>query len=158
MSDRPAAVCYCPKHDSDRGCIHGEIHHHQLSWVCRDSHVLKHRLDACTNLSGFSSTAVLRCDLSGPTSAVCSNYASGGGQISKGKPSTLSPNQIVYQAVEVTSTMNNTSTMPQTVTVTAQHTTTTSTTSSSTAGATATGGPWAMGGALGAGLLALAAM
>ena len=63
-----------------------------------------------------------------------------------------------YQAVDVTATKNNTATMPKTVTVTGKAKKT-STTSSSIAGVQTTpAAPWAMGGAVGAGLVALAAL
>ncbi|KAK6389956.1 hypothetical protein LTR65_006007 [Meristemomyces frigidus] len=90
-------------------------------------------------------------------SAVCTQFQSGGGNINR-QTTTLGASAILYQAIDVTQTINNTSTMPVTVTVTAKSSTT-STTSSSTAGVqTMSSGPWAMGGAVGAGLLALAAL
>lgn len=82
---------------------------------------------------------------------------SGGGIISK-TSTTLGASAILYQAVDVTATVNNTSTEPVTVTVTAKSSTTSSTSSSTAGVQTMTSGPWAMGGAVGASLIALAAL
>lgn len=104
-----------------------------------------------------SRAATINCDMSGYSSAVCTQAQLGGGNIQR-TSSTLGASQIVYQAVDVTQTINNTSTEPVTVTVAPSTTSTTSSTSSSTAGAQTANGPWAMGGAVGAGLVALAAL
>jgi hypothetical protein len=94
----------------------------------------------------------------GTTSASCNQRASGGGQVQQTNTA-IGSDQIVYQAIDVTATMNNTSTQPVTVTVTATPSST-SETSSSTAGAQITAGkqPWAIGGAIGACMLAIAAL
>ena len=71
---------------------------------------------------------------------------------------TIGADMILYQAIDVTATITNSSTIPVTVTVTATPSTTSSTSSSTAGVETMTSGPWAMGGAVGAGLLALAAL
>ncbi|KAK3072562.1 hypothetical protein LTR53_006616 [Teratosphaeriaceae sp. CCFEE 6253] len=101
-------------------------------------------------------SATLGCVFSNTDSAVCIQARIGGGNIDK-TTTTIGASQILYQAVDVTMTMNATGTGPMTVTV-APSTTSTSSTSSSTAGAKTASGPWAMGGAVGAGLVALAAL
>ena len=93
--------------------------------------------------------------MDGTTAATCQQAQRANGNINK-VTSTLAASQISYQAVNVISTLNNTSTLPVTVTVTA-NSTTTSSTSTSTAGVQ-TSGPWRVGGAIGAGVLALAAL
>ena len=97
--------------------------------------------------------------MTGTTAATCVQVQQGGGIINR-QTTTIGSDMIIYQAIDVTATINNTSTLPVTVTVTAKpSTTSTSTTSSSKAGVeTMTSGPWALGGAVGAGLLALAAL
>ncbi|KXL46028.1 hypothetical protein M433DRAFT_234332 [Acidomyces richmondensis BFW] len=107
--------------------------------------------------SNTAGSAVLDCTLTGSTSAMCSQGAEGGGYIQK-TSTKIGADQIVYQAVDVTATMNNTSTIPATVTVTAQQSTTSSTSSSTGLAPTMSSGPWAVGGAIGAGLVALAAL
>ncbi|KAK0267030.1 hypothetical protein LTR91_004673 [Friedmanniomyces endolithicus] len=100
--------------------------------------------------------ATLGCYFSNTDSATCVQARLGGGNIDK-TTTTVGASGITYQAVDVTQTMNNTSTQPVTVTV-APSTTSTSSTSSSKAGAQTSSGPWMMGGAVGAGVLALAAL
>lgn len=46
----------------------------------------------------------LGCSMANPTSAVCSEVASGEGMVEKGTTSALAPSQIVYHAVDVTAT------------------------------------------------------
>ncbi|WPG97499.1 Hypothetical protein R9X50_00027600 [Acrodontium crateriforme] len=106
-----------------------------------------------TNSGGV---ATLGCTLDGTTSAVCSNLARNGGNVAK-DTSTLGASQIKYQAISITQTINNTATLPVTVTVTPSSTSTSSSSSSGAANPTAAA-PWTLGGAVGAGLLALAAL
>jgi len=63
--------------------------------------------------SNTAGVATLECSLNGTTSATCTNVASGGGNIQRAS-TTIGTDQIVYQAVDITKTMNNTSTMPTT--------------------------------------------
>ncbi|KAK5126739.1 hypothetical protein LTR85_009673 [Meristemomyces frigidus] len=109
--------------------------------------------------SNSNGVASLACAMTGTTEAVCTQVQNGGGNINR-QSTTIGASAILYQAIDVTQTINNTSTMPVTVTVTAKSSTaSSSTTSSSTAGVqTMSSGPWAMGGAVGAGLIALAAL
>ena len=88
----------------------------------------------------------------------CHQNALGGGQV-RSTSQVLQSSDIVYQAVDITATLNDTATQPETVTVTAFPSTSTSETSSSTAGAiTRAGMQWELIGAVGGGLAALAAL
>jgi hypothetical protein len=95
------------------------------------------------------------CVATGTTSASCDAASSSDGNVQR-TTSILDASGINYVAVSVTATNNNTATQPVTVTVAPSSTTSSSSTSSAAAQTAA--GPWAMGGAIGAGLVALAAL
>ena len=97
----------------------------------------------------------VKCPALTASPVVCSQIAHGGGNIQK-TSGTIAASEIVYSAIDVTALKQQT-TGPKTVTVAP---TTSSTTSSSSTGGveTMTSGPFAMAGAIGAGLLAFAAL
>ncbi|KAK3674858.1 hypothetical protein LTR78_005202 [Recurvomyces mirabilis] len=111
--------------------------------------------------SNSQGAATVVCTYTGTETATCSQGILDSNSNIIRTETTISGSMIAFQAVQVTATQNITSTSSGTAgakTTSGASSSATSTSSAGVAGQSAVAAPWAMGGALGAGLMAIAAL